>query len=424
MSSILVNFYEEVANIPFSTKTLNELNNFVSQKFNLSLPDVQEFQYFYIGEDSQKITIKNNLDLNRAIYFLKHSKGRKEILINIKEESRLFKEKFLGQEVSQAEKIKLEILEKENMLREILEKERIERERKESEAIEIQKLKEVEEFEKILQEKLRSKEEELRLAEEQKLMMEKIEAEKKMLAERIKNKELQKLDKVTKLKKEALGKLKNEAKAKKNPELNLGTEFTDLSNNINKLVNDEVKKFTTNFDSHIIGEISHVCSKYQKKKEILHLGVSCDGCSMRPIKGIRYQCTVCNDFDYCEACEEKFSTSHQHPFLKIRNPCNAPIQIKVELKESKEEVKKSPEVISVDKPVEMNQPINQPKTNIFQGVKGFINKFMNINVNPYSNKVAEMKAMFSLEGISDEKIYSALEKTQGDIDSALCILFA
>jgi len=145
---------------------------------------------------------------------------------------------------------------------------------------------------------------------------------------------------------------------------------------------------------------------------------------MKPIKGIRYQCTVCNDFDYCEACEEKFSTSHQHPFLKIRNPCNAPIQIKVELKESKEEVKKSPEEISVDKPVEMNQPINQPKTNIFQGVKGFINKFMNINVNPYSNKAAEMKAMYSLEGISDEKICSALEKTQGDIDSALCILFA
>ena len=38
---------------------------------------------------------------------------------------------------------------------------------------------------------------------------------------------------------------------------------------------------------------------------------------MEPIKGIRYKCSVCKDFDYCEECEEK--KPHPHPFLKIRN---------------------------------------------------------------------------------------------------------
>jgi len=43
----------------------------------------------------------------------------------------------------------------------------------------------------------------------------------------------------------------------------------------------------------------------------------CDGCQMHPIIGIRYRCTVCNNFDYCETCEK--TLEHPHPFIKIKD---------------------------------------------------------------------------------------------------------
>jgi hypothetical protein len=60
----------------------------------------------------------------------------------------------------------------------------------------------------------------------------------------------------------------------------------------------------------------------EKKEDnkIIHKNIICDGCGMHPLIGIRYKCSVCNDFDYCEKCEEKFKNEHQHPFIKIYNP--------------------------------------------------------------------------------------------------------
>ena len=61
----------------------------------------------------------------------------------------------------------------------------------------------------------------------------------------------------------------------------------------------------------------------------VHRGYICDGCNMEPIKGNRYHCTVCNDFDYCDACEEKYKNEHRHPFLKIYKPSMDPLIFKV-----------------------------------------------------------------------------------------------
>ena len=53
--------------------------------------------------------------------------------------------------------------------------------------------------------------------------------------------------------------------------------------------------------------------------------MACDGCGLHPIIGIRYKCSVCKNFDYCETCEER--QSHEHPFLKITKPESAPTVI-------------------------------------------------------------------------------------------------
>lgn len=50
--------------------------------------------------------------------------------------------------------------------------------------------------------------------------------------------------------------------------------------------------------------------------QVTHRRISCDGCSQYPIVGIRYKCSVCPDFDYCEICEANIE--HPHPFIKIK----------------------------------------------------------------------------------------------------------
>jgi len=55
-------------------------------------------------------------------------------------------------------------------------------------------------------------------------------------------------------------------------------------------------------------------------KKAIHTYVTCDGCGMKPIVGVRYKCITCPDFDFCENCEK--SKTHEHCFLKMKEPIN------------------------------------------------------------------------------------------------------
>ena len=71
--------------------------------------------------------------------------------------------------------------------------------------------------------------------------------------------------------------------------------------------------------------------KKSKKEKVLHPGITCHGCN-GPIYGTRYKCTICNDFDFCEKCEEKDKGEHGHPLLKLNSPEMCPVDIKCILK--------------------------------------------------------------------------------------------
>lgn len=54
------------------------------------------------------------------------------------------------------------------------------------------------------------------------------------------------------------------------------------------------------------------------KPEAVHEGVVCDGCNRNPIRGDRFKCSICPDFDLCSECESKGVHPVDHPMVKIR----------------------------------------------------------------------------------------------------------
>ncbi|ETO00357.1 hypothetical protein RFI_37090 [Reticulomyxa filosa] len=52
----------------------------------------------------------------------------------------------------------------------------------------------------------------------------------------------------------------------------------------------------------------------------VHLNVKCDMCGACPIRGIRYKCSVCGNYDLCEGCEASGKHHVTHPMVKITRP--------------------------------------------------------------------------------------------------------
>jgi hypothetical protein len=68
--------------------------------------------------------------------------------------------------------------------------------------------------------------------------------------------------------------------------------------------------------------------------DVFHTDVTCDGCGQQPIRGTRYKCAVCTNFDFCGSCESVEAHDSTHPFLKIKDESQAPAAIMAVVKES------------------------------------------------------------------------------------------
>ena len=99
---------------------------------------------------------------------------------------------------------------------------------------------------------------------------------------------------------------------------------------LKNLIEKEMRKSSFEIFNQLLRtqNIGELCEKVEEKElydqegTIEHTGVSCDGCGVNPIRGVRYKCSVLKDFDYCSTCEE--SLDHEYSFLKIRKPDEVP----------------------------------------------------------------------------------------------------
>ena len=63
-----------------------------------------------------------------------------------------------------------------------------------------------------------------------------------------------------------------------------------------------------------------IAEEQARKESYVHRGVTCNSCNAMPIKGIRYHCSNCVDFDLCEQCEALQIHPRTHLFYKVRIP--------------------------------------------------------------------------------------------------------
>jgi hypothetical protein len=96
--------------------------------------------------------------------------------------------------------------------------------------------------------------------------------------------------------------------------------YTDLKSKVIHLAKEQLgillPRILDECKSYVRNE--HSIDESKKFKQIVHERIMCDNCKTAPIKGVRYHCVLCEDFDLCSDCELK--NLHKHPMLKISSP--------------------------------------------------------------------------------------------------------
>lgn len=64
----------------------------------------------------------------------------------------------------------------------------------------------------------------------------------------------------------------------------------------------------------------HIAEDRARLEGVVHRGITCNGCDEKPIRGVRWHCANCVDFDLCSNCEATNSHYKTHIFYKIRVP--------------------------------------------------------------------------------------------------------
>ncbi|KAI9888021.1 MAG: hypothetical protein M1823_000142 [Watsoniomyces obsoletus] len=70
----------------------------------------------------------------------------------------------------------------------------------------------------------------------------------------------------------------------------------------------------------LLNLLYHIAEDQSRRDGYIHRGVTCNSCNTMPIRGVRYRCANCFDFDLCEICEGMSVHPRSHLFYKIRVP--------------------------------------------------------------------------------------------------------
>jgi len=126
---------------------------------------------------------------------------------------------------------------------------------------------------------------------------------------------------------------------------------------------------------------------------VVHEGVACNGCSVSPIEGVRYQCQVCDNYDLCERCEAKNEHPVTHTLLKAKQPLTSARKQRQKRQQKENKNKNKIEVIE-EKKIEYKGPFAKELKEI-RGM-GFTSQSTEILVSLFSSAAKEKQGKINL----------------------------
>lgn len=348
MNMLNLNFFGEKASIKIP-ESIESLRKAIQEKYFFSPSEVKDIALFYIKDFSKKI-VESEEDLR---FFLKQKLN--ELILDIKQDSQLFKQKELEMKK-----------ERMNYLSTELQKRKAEYEAK-SKKIAAEKAKLEKEYEEAKKKLIKKKKEEEETKKLYASTYKKMSQELKKLKEECKAQEPKKVEKKVKVEKPKVDPIHDYAANLARYRKELGVQNKPVHYGVicdgcgaNPIVGVRYKcaicgdfdfcegceEMNVNAHKHPFIKITdpkckpiphhhhhpqNIIHDYQanlkrcqaefpKTGKPIHYGVACDGCGISPIVGVRYKCAVCQNFDFCEGCEEMNVNAHQHPFIKITDP--------------------------------------------------------------------------------------------------------
>ena len=104
------------------------------------------------------------------------------------------------------------------------------------------------------------------------------------------------------------------------------TEEEKMKESIRLLVRSKLKIFEDNIMKELLEEAQPLP---------VHKGIKCDECGINDIKGVRYKCSTCLNYNLCENCEENTEHDENHIFIKISDPIPSEKELNQKINASK-----------------------------------------------------------------------------------------
>ncbi|XP_026852246.2 E3 ubiquitin/ISG15 ligase TRIM25-like [Electrophorus electricus] len=104
--------------------------------------------------------------------------------------------------------------------------------------------------------------------------------------------------------------------------------LSDLKEQLEGLYEEEIKTILSDgylpevspFQTKAENEVKMKPKSELNPRPTIHHGIRCDGCQMKPIRGPRYKCQSCFDFDFCESCYISRDHGFRHTFERFDKP--------------------------------------------------------------------------------------------------------
>lgn len=83
---------------------------------------------------------------------------------------------------------------------------------------------------------------------------------------------------------------------------------------------EDEKKARIDEQNNRLNLLYRIAEEQSIREGYIHRGIECNSCHQLPIRGIRFRCVNCCDYDLCEQCEANEQHIKTHVFLKIKVP--------------------------------------------------------------------------------------------------------